>query len=283
MTTALSAEDRAFFEQNGYTVVRNVVPQQNLDAILAAMEEYLGIDIDNPNDWYRGPVHPSGMVELYQHQALWDIRQSPRIHQAFSELWGTEKLWVSVDRVNLKAPQHPEHPEHDHKGFIHWDIDSSLPPSHFAQGVLCLTDTTAEMGGFQCVPELYRHWDKWLKTQPADRDPRKPELGNAQVVPVPANAGDLIIWNSMLAHGNGHNVSNRPRLAQYINMVVAPLSPLTPEQEANREDRVARWRDRRPPNYAWAHGDPEQWEQKHGKTAELTPLGRRLLGADLWE
>jgi hypothetical protein len=53
--------------------------------------------------------------------------------------------------------------------------------------------------------------------------------------------------------------------------------------EANRQDRVRRWRERLPPDAAWALGDPRGWEQAHGKTAELTPLGRKLLGLDLWD
>ncbi len=283
MTTLFSAQDRDFFKENGYVILRNAVPLDHTNAVIAAMEEYLGIDINNPEDWYRGAVKPSGMVELYQQQALWDNRQYPRIHQGFAELFGDEKLWVSMDRVNLKAPQHPEHPEHDHKGFIHWDIDTSLPLSFRMQGVLCLTDTSADMGGFQCVPEIYQNWDAWVKSQPADRNPRSPDLGNAKIVPVPANAGDLIIWETMLAHGNGHNVSQRPRLAQYITMFLAPHGSLTPEQEETRQSRIGSWRDRRPPEQAWATGDPEAWEQKHSKTAELTPLGRKLLGLDLWD
>ena len=44
------------------------------------------------------------MVEIYQHQALWDNRQYPRAHQAFSEIWETEKLWVSFDRASVSYP-----------------------------------------------------------------------------------------------------------------------------------------------------------------------------------
>ena len=286
MSPLFSAEEHASFDTNGYVILKNAVPQENLDAVLAIIEKYTGIDLADPEAWYHGthPPHGNGMIELYQHQSLWDNRQSPRIHQAFAELAGTEKLWTSLDRVNLKAPMNPKHPENDHQGFIHWDIDSSEEKqSFFVQGVLCLTDTTEAMGGFQCVPEIYRNWDDWVKTQPADRDPRKPALTTERIVPIPANAGDLIIWNSRLAHGNGQNVSDRPRLAQYITQFAAPHGVLSPDQEERRQGRVLSWRNRTPPNEAWAHGDPSEWEQKNEKTAELTPLGRKLLGLDLWE
>src|SRR5690348_14871023 len=138
----LTPEDHAQFRENGYLLVRNVIPKENCDAVIDTIFEFLGMDPNDPEDWYRPPLTPGGMIELYQHQTLWNNRQHPRMHQVYAELAGTEKLWVTLDRVNMKPPQHPAHPEYDHKGFIHWDVDSSAPPRAFgAQGVLYLADT----------------------------------------------------------------------------------------------------------------------------------------------
>ena len=284
----LSAEDRAFFDENGYVVVPNAVPQENLDRLIAAIWEFLGMDPNDPNDWYREPHRPGSMVEMYQHQALWDNRQNPRIHEAFADLFGTEKLWVSLDRASMKPPPHPDHPEYDHKGFTHWDTDTSKLPQPFGvQGVLFLTDTTEDMGGFQCVPGFHKNLEAWIAEQPADRNPFAPDLDRLpegmKVTPIPGKAGDFLIWNKLLAHGNGHNVSDRPRLAQYISMGPAPTSPLTPEQEERRQDRIRRWQNRLGPTGKAFPGDPRRTEELHGRTAELTPLGRKLLGIDLWE
>ena len=61
------------------------------------------------------------------------------------------------------------------------------------------------------------------------------------------------------------------------------VSPDDPSFEERREQRIRMWRDRlSPPGKAFP-GDPRGWEQKYGKTAALTPLGRKLLGLDLWE
>ena len=87
----------------------------------------------------------------------------------------------------------------------------------------------------------------------------------------------------MLAHGNGHNTSGRPRLAQYITMFPAPAVPLSEKAEQQRQDRIHRWRNRLPPPGDPFPGDPRQKEELHGSTAELTPLGRKLLGLDLWQ
>lgn len=278
----LSAQDHAFFAENGYLVVPNAVPQENLDAVIAAIWDFLGLDPNDPEDWYHEPLTPGGMIEMYQHQALWDNRQYPRVHQIFSELLGTEKLWVSEDRVSMKPPAHPTHPQYDHKGFIHWDANTSKLPLPFRlQGVLCLTDTTAEMGGFQCVPAFHRILDEWAQTQPLDRNPHAPDLNalpeGMQVTPVPAPAGALIIWMTALLHGNGHNISNRPRLAQYINMY-----PVI-DDETLRQARIQRWRERQPPAAPWVVGDPRSVEASRYQSAALTPLGRKLLGLDRWE
>ena len=279
MTPVLSLSDRAFFDENGYVVVQDAVPRENLDAVIALIWEFLGMDPNNPEDWYREPLTKGGMLEVYQHQALWDNRQHPRVHQVFREILGTEKLWVTFDRVNMKPPSHPDHPEYEHKGFMHWDIDiTKLPQSFGVQGVLYLTDTTEDMGGFQCVPGHHKVIEAWARADPSVRGPvPKPEGAGPHVRPIPGKAGDLSIWDKRLFHGNGHNRSNRPRLAQYIAMFPAR------NDEAARQDRIMRWRNRLPPDAPWAPGDPRRKEELHGKTAELTPLGRKLLGLDPWE
>src|SRR5579883_1372443 len=277
----LTTEDRAFFDENGYILVRDVVPKEACDRVVEATFAFLGMDPNSPEDWYRDPLPRGGMVEFYQHQTLWDTRQNPKLHQVFSEIYGTEKLWVTMDRVGLKPPRHPAHPEYDHKGFVHWDVDTNNPPKDLrVQGVLYLADTDANMGGFVCVPGFFNNREKleaWRATQAPDRNPRQPDLTGLEVVPIPGKKGDLVIWNTLLAHGNGHNVSDRPRLAQYISM-----HPAQEENEEYRQKRVACWSERRPPEATFFPGDPRRIEEEQGTTAELTPLGRRLLGLDRW-
>lgn len=281
----LSKEDHEFFARNGYVKISGAAPKADMDAVIEAMWAFLGMDPSNPADWYRDPLRPNGMVEMYQHQALWNNRQNPRIHQAFAEILGTEHLWVSIDRACFKPPRHPEHPEYDNKGFIHWDADTSkLPLPLSVQGVLYLADTDADQGGFQCVPALFRQFDTWVQSQPADRNPFTPDLTGFEVEPIPGKAGDLVIWNRLLAHGNGHNISARPRFAQYISMFEAdPRTAASDGWGGDREERIRQWRERSAPNAGWAPGDPRHWEQRHCEPAELTPLGRKLLGLDLWE
>ena len=279
----LSEEDWQFWQANGYVIVPDAVPPENLAAVIQLLWEFQEMDPDDSATWHNNPARPmemvelrgSGMVEVYNHQALWDNRQHPRVYDAFVDLWGTEKLWVSIDRANLNPPNRAPG---EFPGFIHWDIDTSVDPIPAnVQGALALNDATVEMGGFQCVPDLYRTFAEWVKKQPAERDPYQPDITGFNIVKVPARAGDLLIWNSLLPHGIRPNRSNRPRMAQYISMM--------PAQERNadlRAWRVASWRDRVAPEGVAFPGDPRNWEQTKYARARLTELGEKLLGLRDW-
>jgi len=279
----LSEEDWNFWVTNGYVVIKNAAPRQQVDRLARFLWEFEEKDPDDPASWYAPPraemqmkeLTNTGMVELYNHQYLWDNRQLPGIHAAFSDIWGTEKLWVTIDRANLNLPIRPGH---EYKGFIHWDYDPETKPQN-VQGVLALCDQTDEtMGGFQCIPELFRTYDTWKLTQPADRDHFKPDTSGFDIVKVKMEAGDLLIFNSLLPHGIRPNLSgNKVRLAQYISMM-----PAEEENEALLQWRIRSWSDRiAPEGYAFP-GDPRGWEKTKYPAAVLSPLGKKLLGLEKW-
>ena len=217
----LSTEQEQFWQENGYIVVPGAVPQPLLDAVVETIEAFLGKDLKNPADWYKAPMYPGGIVNMNSHQALWDTRQHPGLHQAFSQIWGTEKLGVSVDRTNMNPPSNTEW---DNEGTIHWDMDSTVRPLPFnVQGVLCLSDTRADQGGFCCVPGFHRRLEEWARSQPADRPPSTPDTTGMEIRHIPAQAGDLIVWHRSLPHGNSRNRTDAPRLCQYITM--SPAAP----------------------------------------------------------
>jgi hypothetical protein len=279
----LSEEDWQFWQHNGYIVVKNAVPKENCAKMAALLWEFEEKDPADPETWY-APARAemrmkeltnSGMVEIYNHQYLWDNRQSERLYNAFVDIWGTEKLWVTIDRANLNFPSRPGH---EFKGFIHWDYDPETKPQN-VQGVLALADQMDEnMGGFQGVPELFRTYDTWKLTQPEDRDHFKPDVTGFELVKVKMEAGDLLIFNSSLAHGIRPNLSkDKVRIAQYISMM-----PAQEDDQSLLNWRLNSWRNRiAPEGYAFP-GDPRNWEQTRYQTAELSSLGKKLLGLEKW-
>ena len=281
MSPALSEADRAFFDQNGYLVVRQLIPSELVDAVVDAIWNFLEFD----RNWYRDPHRVNGMVEMYHDQALWDVRQNPALYELFRELFGRDDLWVYIDRANLKPPPNQAHSEYDHHGMVHWDIDVRETPTPFlVQGVLYLVDTKQGEGGFQCVPGLHRRAAQ-VSAGISDQDLRHQQLHErfpAQIGPpieVEANVGDFIIWHSALPHGNSRNCSDNPRLAQYVRMF-----PADPADEELREARIASWRESSHPAFQNPRafpGDPRRKEAE-SPPAQLTPLGRKLLGLDDW-
>jgi hypothetical protein len=219
-------------------------------------------------------LNNTGMVEIYNQQFMWDNRQYPKVHAAFTDIWGTEKLWVTIDRANLNFPLRPGF---EYKGFIHWDYDPETKPQN-VQGVLALADQTDEnMGGFQCIPELYRTYDTWKLTQPEDRDHYKPDTTGFETVKVKLEAGDLLIFNSLQPHGIRPNTSaDKVRIAQYISMM-----PAQEDNEELRQWRINSWQSREAmQGYAFP-GDPLERE-KQNPVAELSDLGKKLLGLERW-
>jgi hypothetical protein len=62
------------------------------------------------------------------------------------------------------------------------------------------------------------------------------------------------------------------------------MFPAQPHNSALREKRIEQWKHRKHPEGAAFPGDPRCWESTtYPDPPELTPLGRKLLGIDLWE
>ena len=60
------------------------------------------------------------------------------------------------------------------------------------------------------------------------------------------------------------------------------MMPAQEDDNALVEWRISSWKNRiAPEGYAFP-GDPRNWEQTKYKTAELSPLGRKVLGLYKW-
>lgn len=282
----LSIEDWNFWLHNGFVVIKNAVSREQAQKTADFLWEFEEKNPNNPESWYTAAraemqmkeLQGTGMVEVYNHQLLWENRQTERVYNAFVDIWGTEKLWATIDRANLNFPIQPGF---EYKGFIHWDYDPETKPQN-VQGVLALADqTNLEMGGFQCIPWLYRNYDSWKQSQPEDRNRFQPDTKGLEehFVKVPLKAGDLLIFNSLEPHGiRPNNSKDKVRIAQYISMM-----PAEEENIALKEWRINSWKNRIAPEGHAFPGDPRNWEQTKYNIAKLSTLGEKLLGLKSWD
>ena len=108
----LTEEQWNFWTQNGYVVIKNAISKEQAEQTAAFLWDFEEKNPKDPSTWYSAPraeiqmkeLAGTGMVEVYNNQHLWNNRQSQKVYDAFVDVWGTEKLWVTIDRANLNFP-----------------------------------------------------------------------------------------------------------------------------------------------------------------------------------
>ncbi|MEZ4236152.1 MAG: hypothetical protein R3F59_08315 [Myxococcota bacterium] len=250
--------DRDELAARGVTVVRDVAPEALLAPARDAVHAFLGDPV---------PPVPYGVVPLHHGQALWDLRQHPPLHAVFAEVFGHERLWVSMDRAIYRAAAGA--PE----SALHWDVDPRIRGPHRFQGMLFLTDGGDDGAPFECVPSLYAALPAWLAAHPGLDLEAPIDLGDHVPETVAARAGDLVLWDVRLPHRGAPNRGGAPRMSFAVTM-------WEEGGDDERAERVTCWRDNRIPR-SWS-GWPGVRDPEPGPAAGLTPLGRRLVGLDRW-
>lgn len=294
-TQSFDADDedgaRAFFAQHGVVVVRGALAPDEVEATVdeifscRAMNAKTGAQKKSrtdPADWEddryptmlhmakKGFISPMGDVDG---EACWMNRQNPRVYGAFRSLLGRDELVVSLDRYGVMRPTLVGGKRRDEwltdPAWLHWDQNPWRTPGFKGvQGLLTLSDSRDDSGGFVCVPGM--HADGRFAEWAAAHEPRGGGLVPlpdddplyAQAERVTAPPGCLVVWDSRIAHANFPNRSDSFRLVQYLTY--------TPAAEVDAGE--IEWR--------------RSLFEEPNRVAELppclTPLGRRLLGVDAW-
>ncbi|MCX7063837.1 MAG: phytanoyl-CoA dioxygenase family protein [Proteobacteria bacterium] len=270
----ISSNEREQLIEQGFLVIPDVVPKALCERSAAALCEFIGVDPENPSTWHNYVTHGHGIVPLHHHQALWDVRQLPQLHEIFSAIYQTQKLWVTFDRGSFKVPS-SFHESDFRMNAVHWDGNPRAPNEMAVQGLIYLTDTPAEKGAFAMVPELYRTLDQWIAAGRSDQEVRRPDVSGYPLVPVGGAQGSLVIWHRRMPHTSLANNSNEPRLVQYVSM-----DPVGSEESRDRNARECI--EKRPPAWAIRQLVAGQLNPEPGPPVKLTTLGKRLAGIEPW-
>jgi hypothetical protein len=211
----LSADALAFWDAHGYLVLRGAVPKEQCHAVQAAIWDYLGAHPDDPASWYQQHAGKRGlMLQLSDHPALDANRHNARIRHAYEQLYGTDAIFKTIDKVSFNPP---ETGTFRFQGSpLHWDVSLALPIPLKLQGLLYLGDCTAHDGAFQCVPGFHKRIGSWLDDVPHDVSARDWALRTLTPDAVPGEAGDFVIWHQALPHCASPNRGTQPRMVQYL-------------------------------------------------------------------
>ncbi|MBD3648976.1 MAG: phytanoyl-CoA dioxygenase family protein [Pseudomonadales bacterium] len=266
--------DRERFLEEGWLVVPDVVPPEMCRRVIDAIIDYADIDLDDPAGWYTETREGHGILPLHHEQALWDIRQHPPVYDIFRQLYEEDALWVTMDRVSWKPPA-SEQTRAWKQAAVHWDCDPWNEEVLGIQGLVYLVDTEPDQGAFCCVPSIYRNLDVWREQHRDDDDRRRPDVSESDLMPVGAKAGSLVLWHRLMPHTSSLNRSAQHRFVQYVAMLPAG-------NEAQRRQQVKDYEEKMPPAWAIRQQVPGQQMPEPGEPAQLTELGRKLVGLDRW-
>ena len=173
----LTAEDLAFWEEQGYVILHGAVSPEHCRAAEHAVWESIGADPADAGTWYRGQQGPSIWVPALHHPALRANRQALRIRKAFAQVWGRSDIWITVDFGGFNPP---ETERWKFPGpYLHWDVSVEPPVPFGVQGILYLSDTAADQGAFRCVPGFHHKLNAWLREFAAGLQSAVPGSGSA--------------------------------------------------------------------------------------------------------
>jgi len=211
----LSQEDLEFWNKNGYIIIKEAISKKDCEDTQQAIWDYLKMDPDNKQTWYTRHENQKGlMLNFSDHETLNKNRFSPRIRKAYEQLYNTNKIYKTIDKVSFNPPETT--------GFnflgspLHWDTSLSQPITFGLQGLLYLTDCGPDDGAFHCVPGFHNEITLWLNSLEQGEDPREKVIKTLLPKPVTGNAGDFIIWNNTLPHCATPNKGKVPRMVQYL-------------------------------------------------------------------
>jgi hypothetical protein len=237
------------YEDHGWAIYSSMYDAYLVDELLqeannTLKKKFPNFDMTKQETYGNFPFDNIGFLEMYHLKNLYKMRFDPKMVKLFQILYNTENIRVLIDRMSFKRSSYQvindtvtERRDFIHNGFIHHDMNLITGyTTNPIQCVVSLSDTDSEQGGWQGID--YFHWNakKWSET--CDQAYTRKLKGHAPKIPIMVpeiekwssfivhpemKKGDILVWKSETAHGNGanHNKLGLPRIAAYINYVSA--------------------------------------------------------------
>jgi hypothetical protein len=216
-----AAAAMSYLDEFGYLVVAAAAPPaalQRLRSLLWLELEALGRGIrrDDPATWHGFPTEPfaQSTVGLYvgcglgQSEVMWTARALPGVRRPFELIWGTKELISSMDGLTMFRPVSHDPSWRTANGWWHCDQSGAKSGRHAVQGQLLLERQGPDAGGLCVLPKSHHRFEAAMRRAPDG-------LGAEDFVPIPpgdallsdcppallcAEAGDMILWDSRVAH-----------------------------------------------------------------------------------
>jgi ectoine hydroxylase-related dioxygenase (phytanoyl-CoA dioxygenase family) len=190
-------------EEQGYTILSNVIPDELIDSI---HENLLKIERDHEILPAENEFEGQQTVRIYNLLAHGEpFQQIPVLPSVLPIVEGVLDDGCLVSSLSSISIGNGESPQPIHAD----DQVVALPRPHPA--IICnsmwaITDFTEANGATRIVPESHR-------------DPNWPVYGSDEIESIPAEMkrGSVLVWNGSLWHGGGANQTNERRVGIAMN------------------------------------------------------------------
>ncbi len=211
----LTKEDLDFWDKNGYVVIKNAISRSDCEATQNAIWTFLRANSEDPTSWYKNHEEKRGlMLNFSNHPTLNKNRESVKIQKAYVQLYKTNKIYKTIDKVSFNPPISENYSFLGSN--LHWDVSLKLPIPYKLQGLLYLSDCNDNEGAFHCVPGFHDNISSWMSNLQANENPREIAPKLLQSKAITGQAGDFIIWHQALPHCATPNKGKLPRMVQYL-------------------------------------------------------------------
>ena len=198
------------------------------------------LDLDDPSTWtlenlpFQSKVNTFNKYGVAHEKFMWEARMEPKVLDAFSKIWGTEKLLVSFDALNVTLPNRADKPVQE--PWPHVDQSPLRRGLHCVQGIINLSRAGPEDGSLIVLPRSNTVIEHFFDTETDPSSWKKKdfhkisehnmnwfEARNMKPVKVVAEPGDLILWDSRTVHWGGEPTANSNTIRTVIYASYSPV------------------------------------------------------------
>ena len=198
----LTAEEKAFLDENGYLPLVNLLSPEQTGAIVARLETLVAQEGEAAGKEFNQEAGTIRLSNLVNKGEVFDICYThPHVLAAIAHVLGND---LKLSSLNSRFALPGEGLQR-----LHVDWKEAVPPDQYqvCNSIWLMDDFTAENGATRVVPGSHR---KGTVPQAEMTDPMATHPDERLLV---APAGTVVIFNSHTWHGGTLNRTNKPRRA----------------------------------------------------------------------
>lgn len=251
MTDDRSAEDIAFFRENGFVVIRQLFGEQRISGLLNLIERSLNpplapVEFEADVHYPGSPVSrsapggetPRRLLHAYSRDRLFQsCGDSKAVVTILQKLIGADAVMLSQNHHNCVMTKFPGFSSRTswHQDIRYWSFDQPELVSTW----LALGEETEENGGLLVIPGSHQvELDRgrldaalFLRT---DLEENRELIERAQVVEM--QAGDMLFFHSRTFHAAGQNRTSQVKRSLVYTYRAADNAPIPETRSANYPD-----------------------------------------------